>query len=365
MKRKSECRVYGFDDCKVLDIPQGLVEGVFRNRYFFGSNDYPGVLLLNNDLSVQVYKSYGSVRFSPALCTDHKELLETAKKIYVHDSCRLSRTAASYKYGKCLSPYLADAVVVPTPDTSCFDLNRMLLFHNEDANVIVKVVLSDVNIINRCLSFELGTRLQDMLSNSLEYLRNSKKGFSDEQLERAELIYNGEVLYVPNSALYAVDLLTRTIPESKTVFEETVQESLGNEENKLDLDTILNIREMLTSKDENTVSAGLKALSMLDFYHYSNSLKYALSGLRDYWDNKAITATSVKFMLNHLYGTTNKRKVQSNYDDTIYQQDYDLFRQLVQELAHVSNQQEIDNILMVYEFVGSDELGRPYPHLKE
>jgi hypothetical protein len=160
-------------------------------------------------------------------------------------------------------------------------------------------------------------------------------GYTEEQIAKSKLMYVGDILTIHNTSSCIIDILTRSLPTSKVVLEQTIQKSLASENNKIDLDTLVGIYEMLKSEDAEVIGTGLKALSMLDYIHFTNSVHYILSlvGYLKYRDNKATHFTSVKYMLKILNPTGRSRCW--HYDRSIYTQDLELLKQLIKQLDPV------------------------------
>ena len=75
-----------------------------------------------------VLNQYGRNYADTSFVVDHKELLETAKTVYVHPSCKVSRTLLSQKYKKTLNPWTADVIVVPQPNKNNFYVDDTAVF---------------------------------------------------------------------------------------------------------------------------------------------------------------------------------------------------------------------------------------------
>ena len=113
---------------------------------------------------------------------------------------------------------------------------------------------------------------------------------------------------------------------------------------------------MLESTDENTVSAGLKALSMLDYMHYPKSINYMLdlTNGRYRW-NKTMHSTSVKFMFKQLLKCSSERN--------IYPQDFELIKQYIAHYNSISIE-DVNPKLLYCEFMTVDPNGMLMPILK-
>ena len=265
---------------------------------------------------------------------DHKELLDTAEKVYVHPSCKLSRTMIASKYKKSLNPWLSDAVVIPDK-TKEVPKETVMLFVNEEKKIMLiipSLEYSSSEIKDLASSIKIGTAIKDIGSIS-NYTPGSwgRPSCAYDDVLDCVLMFYGEVYHFYGDNMYMLDVLTNVIPSNKTVFESTIQSSLGSDENKLTCDSLKSISEMLDSTDENTVSAGLKALSMMDWIHYPESIKVMLQSISYYkwYYNKTRSSTSVKYMLNQIYGSARSVKCGGGFSKKIYEDDFNLFKDFV------------------------------------
>lgn len=338
--------VYGFEDYSIISMS-------LRALFEYNASSYclirpQTIILPTNDLDISVSSNYGSISFSPNICENHKELLDTAEKLYIHPSCKLSRSLVAEKYKKSLNPWAADAVVIPKFSSSSLKLTNVTMFISEEKKAIIYMEHRYYEDAYKINNYERGTLFKNIrLDNSPieDYIANS------------ELLYTGKVLIIPERATYILDAIMHSFPGNKTVFEDSVQESMSTEDNKITLEILLNIKDMLESTDENTVSAGLKALSMLDYMHYPKSINYMLDKLTNtrYRWNKTMHSTSVKFMFKQLSRCSNER--------SIYPQDFELIKQCI---AH-SNSISVDEVnpkLLYCEFMTVDPNGMLLPILK-
>lgn len=368
MTSKKGSHLYGFEDYKVLRLSDSHLFGSY-NAILPYSTDNSSVtfLTVDNSLPVKVtYDWHGKVKFSPCLYENHPELLNTAKKVYVHQHCKLSRSMMAEKYGKCLNHWLSDAVVVPEPSDNECRLYDTAIFANDDAKLIVIVSLDDVLNIAQAHIFGIGKKFEELCKFVPDYYGSATRGYNRQDVLDSEFFFAGKCLTIPNNQSYILDVLTNQIPTSKTVFEESVQESLSTESNQLDLDALVNIKDMLNSSDAETVGAGLKALSMMDYMHYPNSIRYIIKSLvnTQYRYNKAANSTSVKFMFKQLCESPKRNRWPGDYDHEIYEQDFELYKQLINyyEPTHRDN---ISNRLKYMEFMTADANNIPIPRLKQ
>lgn len=324
--------IHGFEHYKIVDMWSWMFNPANQSVWLAYNYLCNGRYLINKDFPVVCHNEenpgcyYNTVHFTPSLYTDNKELLEKAKKVYVHPSCTLSRSMLAEKYKKSLDPWTADVVVVPKPDYAGLSLDDFALFINDSAKMIVRVRIDDeFNKLN--IIFKEGEKVGDYM-NGKTYERGTVYDIND--LLNAEFFYQGGLLNIPNSHKHIMDILTYSIPRNKTVYETSIQESLGNETNQLDFDSLISIKDMLESSDEDTVAAGLKSLSMMDWVHYPNSVKYVLRNARSrQWRyNKATDSTSVKYMLRTISGMHSKSRWPGDFDYNIFNEDFELLKKL-------------------------------------
>lgn len=372
---KNHTYIYGFEDYGIVALNDNCLT---NNWGFFLPYNYltfTGNYIINKNLPIRVYNTthpihswVNYVNFEPELATDHKELLNTAKKVFVHSSCALSRSMMAEKYKKSLNPYLSDAIVIPKPDYGEFGLYKVALFINNQAKLIVKVEVGNDEPYNKVKDAPEGTKFQALISSMPDDSYGNHKSYNTNDMLEAELFYCGEVLYVPNSQSWAMDVLTHIIPADKIVFEESVQNSLGNETNQLDFDSLCSIMDMLNSSDEDTVSAGLKSLSMMDWMHYPQSIKFILSNTENKYRwiyNKAANSTSVKYMIKTIAGKSAYRRSwwSGGYDNEIYEEDFELFKKLKCHYDHIQPDQILNEIRYI-NFMMVDANGFITPNFK-
>jgi hypothetical protein len=273
------------------------------------------------------------------------------------------------KYKKSLNPYLSDAVIIPKPEYGEFDLSKKALFINESAKLIVMVRIDSDDAHKRIKDACEGDKFQVLMTCNPDDSYGSHKPYTIEDVVNSEFFYYGEVLYVPNSMSWAMDVLTHSIPAEKIVFEESVQESLSSETNQLDFDSLCSIKDMLESSDENTVSTGLKSLSMMDWMHYPQSIKFILNNIDDKYNwiyNKACTSTSVKYMLKTISGSAarNRTRWPGDFDEEIYEKDFELFKKLKCHYHHIQPNDIMSHIRSL-NFMSVNSEGIMTPNIKQ
>lgn len=371
----SHTHIHGFEDYKILSIGESCFTNTqgFYLPWHFDTDTY--TYLINRDLPVKViednsrYSYLRDVRFIPELVTDHKELLNTAKKVYTHPCCNLSRSMMGEKYKKSLNPFLSDAVIIPKPNYNQFILSKKALFINEQAKIILTIYADSDDAINHISNAHEGDKFISLISCSPSSYRDDSRPFNVSDVLDSEFFYYGEVLCIPNSQHWALEILTHQLPADKIVFEESVQESLGTESNQLDFDSLCSIMDMLNSSDEDTVSAGLKSLSMMDWMHYPQSVKFILNNTDNKWNwvyNKACNSTSVKYMMQTITGGIGMKRNRwpGYYDREIYEEDFELFKKLKCHYHHILPQDIMQNIRDV-EFLTVNSEGFMVPNIKQ
>lgn len=353
--------LYGFDDCAVYEVDHEFLYKTNVPRYYFSACRLQRInVLLFNTYGAKKDK-FGDLVFDTPPYTDHPELLKTAKKAFIHKECKISRTMISDKYKKSLSPYTADIVVVPEYVKGTGYLRDAAVFINESSGVIGLMPLLTLDFTTReSLKANMGKTLRELLKEpSYEEFFDRVPGILDATLE-----YVGSVIHIPKSNSVLIGAITGTLPKNKTVYEKTVQKSLGNENNKITLDCLVSVYDMLTSTDDDTKSTAMKALSMMDYMHYPNSIKY-IFGMMANWQwryNKAVSSTPVKFMLKTLFGERWYRWY-GNYNTTIYPEDLELFKQLIKHFEGIADE-DIPNRISGCEFMVVNADGMLIPFIQ-
>lgn len=354
--------LYGFEDCAVYELDHEFVFKMNTPKgYFYGYRFITSNTLLFNTYGGKKNK-FGDLVFDTPPYIDHPELLKTAKKAYIHKECKISRTLISDKYKKSLSPYTADIIVVPEYVEGTGYLRDHAVFINENGGVIGLMPLLTLGFTDReYLRANIGKTLRELLKMPVyEEAFDKVPGIVDATLE-----YVGSIISIPKSNSVLIGALTGTLPKNKTVFEKTVQKSLGNENNKITFDCLVSVYDMLTSTDEGTKSTAMKALSMMDYMHYPNSIKYIFCKM-DRWQwryNKAITSTPVRFMLKTLFGERWYRWY-GDYNTTIYPEDLELYKQLIKHFEGIADI-EIPNRISNCEFMVVNAEGMLVPNIQE
>lgn len=278
---------------------------------------------------------------------EHPELLDTAKTVYIHPSCEMPRTFALKKYKKVLNPWAADVVIYPDINKrSKPNTQKYAIFINEDAKIIayspiyerdwrgsdsfndlLDVTEAGTSIVS--MTVDASYHIKEVVNNKPSYY---KLDYAINEVLAAKLVKCDTYYIIHDKDKWLMDILMSNVPKSKIVYENTFMNTLNDADNKVTPDVIISIIEMLDSPDEEIVTAGLKALSTLDYSHYPNSVRFALSNVSSYkWRlNKARTSTACKYMLKQL----DCWKYRNVYfrDATIAREDYEVLKEILERL---------------------------------
>lgn len=294
---------------------------------------------------------------------DHTELLQTARKVYVHPDCTIPRNLITTKYRKALMPYSADVVVVPKAESKYHPRENFLLFTMEppmDRKKIIAVPIytweekTHEALTRKDPPLSIGCKLKDVVHPSnCGCLRN----WAD-----AELVYKGQCLRIDKSDSYVIDLLTHILPNDRTVSQKSMLRALGSESNTPDFDTLSSIDDMLGSEDLSVVDAALKTLAALDYVSYPESVKMVLMSC-NYKDTKALHSSSVKFMLKTLTGSNNMKR-NHFYSRFISQKDFDIFMKLLAKKYQNTRHSSLINYCYSLPFLIVDAQENILPRIK-
>ena len=342
-RRKTNSLAYGFEQYKIKGLNatvlkfNSVISEWYRREFEGGSffSNLKTIYFCNKENQLSYLDNIND--FSNAF-PDNNGLIPNAKTLYIHPSCKLSRNLVFQKYKKTLNPWLADAVVIPELDLrDSHTFNEMAAFISERAQIIFLIDASSYYYPNNNIDFSkeeyIGKPLRQFLKVSSGDFCNIKDSLSYnvEDMLDAELMYYGKA-YAINSNSALNDLIQNNIPKNRIVNEEAIMKSLGCEENKLSVEFLTSISEMLNSSDNDTVCSALKALSTMDYVHYPNSV---ILVLKESWYNynykKVLNSTAVKYMMTHLVGQR-RRYMPVLKGKYITQQDYDVFKGLVHSM---------------------------------
>jgi hypothetical protein len=328
MKKTDSTTVYGFEDYKTAYLNEDILFdsgfGVWAlSSWSYGKILYP--VSDDFDTSFEI--------------EENRKVLAEGKTVYIHPACKISRSLVYNKYKKTNNPWMADIVVIPEYD-DCTSRN-VPLFINEEEKLLVAFA-PYVENYPKYYKFKKGEKLREINSHFDDYPPELRwRDYTMEALKNAEFEGVYKVLYIDTNHEYLIDYLNNSIPKDRIVFEQTIMKSLSCEDNQLTIENASSIYDMLISTDDEIVGSALKALSMMDYMSYPNTVKYMLRNSTYRWKrNKVRNSTSVKAMFNMLEFSWRFR-----YDDFtnsfISEKDYSLLRQVL-EYIHRGCSDEID-----------------------
>lgn len=361
---ESKSILYGFEDFEMISIPSSI----FETKASVNSYDLMGYFYSHKYMYLPVEDDVDNVK--PLGITNHKEILNTAKSMYIHPSCKIPRTLVSQKYKKELNPWTADAVVIPEKHLEkygCWGSVWSAIFVNEEKHLIVCVEACFSDTKAKFLSYPMKSKIKDLVSPETllkikSFSGNSRIKYNIDDMLDAELDYTGTLIYVEPSDSYIIDVLTNTIPKDKVVFEKSVIASLGSSENTITEEAIVSLNDMLSSTDDAVVGSAIKALSAMDYYNYPNTIKYLLKHSSNFRYNKASDSTAAKFMFKYLTGGTARGHI--NYTDRfITQKDWDMFYCLLKSYNYTDF--EIKTELKYLPFIYEDANFNLYPRIRQ
>lgn len=295
---------------------------------------------------------------------NNKDILKNAKKLYLYSDCGISRSLVSTKYKICRNAAEADAIVVPNKIDCNINIRNIAIFANDKQKTIVMI---------ECNS--------DEEPEFHSIFDTMEEGFPFKSIRRVnevdipEHYLNGLVfvcanefvqLHAPLKSMPCIfDYITGILPTEKTVYENEVQRTLGNENNEITLEALKSIHDMLESTDSNTRAAALKSLAMMDYAKYPNSIKMLLSysGYKIYSYDIVNTRNSVpvKYMLKYL---DNPHRGWAKYTKNIGLDDFRMYKDLYAYIHNINNE-EVNDKIKYLDFMIVDALGNLVPKLIE
>jgi hypothetical protein len=201
----------------------------------------------------------------------------------------------STKYNKSLDAWTADVVAIPEAQEYDITKENIAVFVNEDEKI---VVLAPYSEDDKC-DFESGLPYSSVCNNNALYKWCLSHECTDKfsSILQSTLIWHGSATKVELSASWIADLMTGMLPSNKLVYEKTLMESLGSEDNKVTLDSLVSLISMLKSPDDDTVAVGLKSIASMDYVHYTASIVFALQlDMYNYKYNKAIEIIGIIYI---------------------------------------------------------------------
>lgn len=272
--------------------------------------------------------------------------LDTAKKVYIHPNCTLSKQLVYTKYKRVLDPWKADVVVVPGANkfNGFYSYNTLLAVNECKKTVILCDVasfnanpetarnVSNANLLGEVISSSFIDNFIE--SNRPEELPNDIEDYRTACDAIIVGIYK-MVSYRPEDT-WLKELRDNKFPKNKIVYESSVMKFLSSEENKINFDILVNIQDMLLSKDEAVQSTGIKSLAMLDWANYPASVRYILQkgfdNSRYLRFNPMWHTTAVKFMKNSLSNMYSRyRPFSVTQQMTITKEDWNVLQELLKK----------------------------------
>jgi hypothetical protein len=296
---------------------------------------------------------------------DHPELLNTAKKVYVHSTCTLPREALAKKYKRCLDPLVADAIVIPESTNMVGVWENTAAFVNDENKTIYVSAFSrsawdndrEKAAFSKISSAVGGTRFLDLVSP----ISRAEAQDDNPQLCAAKLFYFGPICLFGRKNMHLFDIETFKIPKDKIVYQSTIMNSINDDTNEPTYDAMMSIYDMLNSSEDATVEVGLKSLAALDYAHYPQAVRTILMRSSNWRWSKAKSSTAVKYMLNSMGINSNRcYGYSSRY---ISEKDYALTEKLIRQIQNLKSEMEYINYCYNIPFVFVDGELNVHPRL--
>ena len=369
--------LYGFEDYKIWSLHGNFVNVIYPSAwlwYEYSSDKY----IIVNDTSIICRDKNYYRKLNENIVKDHKDLIDTAKTVYIHKCCNISRTLVSSRFKKTLDPWTADIVVIPKSKDLRSNCYSAVLFIDENTKSIIMYnngywpeehPLNDTEkaLWNMSENMKLRYMFPENMTLDIQSRGTTPSQEECESLKDSVLLYKGLLYNIAPKEEYLIDICTNSLPKDKIVFEDTLQSALGTEENKITFESLISIYEMLNSKDADAINAGLKSLAMMDYARYTNSIIYMLKQTNgNYRWCKASNSKAVKFMLNTLCGEnrTYKRSMYLQESTSISQEDYELYKQIV-DYFNKDVDRTVFDLIRFTNFMTINSEGMLVPRLKE
>lgn len=325
---------YGFEGYKVLDYYCGCLFSDTHTTLPYILPNYRKAYITESCISKNISReTLSSLRFSGKDFQENKALLNTAKKLFIYPECSIPRALVAEKYSKSLNHWAADAVVIPHCDIK-IGIKEALVFVNEDAKLIVISDSYYKDIDKEKLKPD--TSFKEMMVGIMD--SRDTIGFPVSDVENATFMYHGTIYTIDARQRHIIDAFTNNLPTDKIIYEDTLLKALGNTDNQITLESLTSIKDMLESKDSDTVSAAMKALAFMDYMSYPNSVKLLFNIVlkSSIYYNKTCNSAAFKCLVKNLFKTSSKRWWFGDYSSSITQKDYDLLEQLLQHYGYES-----------------------------
>lgn len=368
--------IYGVDGYSVYPMTRNIFTASSVSNIRDWLNLYwQDTVFLVNDLVKKYFKKNSEGHYTLddiTLDINHPELLKTAKTLYIHPKSSIPRGLVTQKYKKVLNPWLADAVILPNRSIPHIYTSQYIVFVNEDKKQMFYMhpYWFNRNTANDTLqSVKVGTKAGTMLPFTEDAWLNAQPDDDYTDLMKAfidsEVDFNGEGLYIKKKDEWFYDMLSGSLPTSKCVYDNEVIAALGDDDNQPTVESYTSIREMLESKDSDTQTAGLKALSMMDYMSYPNSTMFLFFNLGSEWRYcKGASASATRFMFQQLfYGTPSYYPCFS--DKFITSKDYELLKALIPKVYKDMGKELINNEIERFPFMYAGEELELRPRIKD
>lgn len=366
--------LHGFEDYTILNFGADLLNPNKKIGPYdlWSSVHYSYIVtyyLIDNDRIANIPISKSNSYYSSdyidwnKIINFNNSILDSAKTVYVYPECKIPRSHIAKKYKKVLSPWKADAIVMPEVEDYTNPINKGLFFINDTTKEIYIIKGDSADAIN--VEGKEGTEYSKFLS---AYAMSGYQTLSDKpivgHLLQSTLLGRYNYTYFYTHEAYKIDILDNVIPTSKLVSENAVMKSLGDSENEITYENLKSIQEMLDSRDNDAVGSAIKALAAMDYMSCPQSIKYVLEYASSSWRyNDAADTTAAKYMFKCLIGGTARHCIRFN-DNEISQKDYDIFKQLVFDNYTGPDAPYAKDYLRNMSFTYEDAQYNVYPRLK-
>ena len=126
--------------------------------------------------------------------------------------------------------------------------------------------------------------------------------------------------------------MTNTIQKEKIVYDTSIVASIDSEGTLPTAESLYNIYQMLQSTDEQTIGTALRSLSSMNYFHCPDTVRWLLTKTKwSFCYNKAVSATSVKYMLKTLIDWRGRHTGFSPIR-SIEKHDWEILKELMQKL---------------------------------